>query len=195
VDIPRRLAASLSCALLVGAVVVAAAPGGAQERPALLPTRDVDITYDVTRPQQPQIRERVRWLADERLERVDGRDKSPTIFDHNAHAITLLNPKARTFRKLEGAPRRQFEPGPDAVLKRGNESTIAGLKCVDWSWTEEAETHTVCATPDGALLRLVVDGSTIRQARSVNYGRQAADLFEVPRGYSPALAPGGDTGF
>src|SRR5580704_1521737 len=42
------------------------------ESPQLLPTRDMDITYDVTLPSQPRVRERVRWLAAEQLERVDG---------------------------------------------------------------------------------------------------------------------------
>ena len=43
----------------------------AEERPQLLPTRDVDITYDVIRSQRPKVRERVRWLAGEHLERAE----------------------------------------------------------------------------------------------------------------------------
>jgi len=175
--------------LLVGS------PSRAEERPQLVPTRDVDITYDVTRPQRPKIRERVRWLASEHLERVDGPDKSTTIFDRKAREITLINPSARTFRKVGGSPRRPPEPEADAVLKRGGEAVVAGLSCVDWSWTEEdAEAHTVCTTPDGVLLRLVIGGKTIMRARSVSYGRQAPELFQVPRNYSPALAPEGGTG-
>lgn len=166
----------------------------AEERPQLFPTRDVDISYDVTRSQQPKIRQRVRWLASERRERIDGRDKSTTIFDRKAHQITLLNPAKRTFRTLEGSPRQPPEPEAGVVLKRGAESVIAGLQCTDWTWTEDVETHTVCATADGVLLRLVVDGATIMQARSVSYGPQAAELFQVPSNYSPALAPEGDTG-
>ncbi len=53
------------------------------------------------------------------------------------------------------------------------------------------ETHTVCATADGVLLRLIVDGKTVIQARSVSYGPQAVELFQVPPGYTPALAPDG----
>jgi hypothetical protein len=171
--------------LLVGSI------GQAEERPPVTPTRDVDITYDVTRPHQPKIRERVRWSAGQHLQRIDGPDKSATIFDHAAHEITLLTPKNRSYRKLEGAPRRP--PGPEAgdVLKRGNEAVIAGLHCVDWSWTVDVETHTVCLTPDGALLRLVIDGQVIMQARSVSYGAQKSELFQIPRDYSPALAPEG----
>ncbi|MDR3423122.1 MAG: hypothetical protein P4L80_18115 [Xanthobacteraceae bacterium] len=170
--------------LLAGSIVEAAGP-------QLLPTRDVDITYDVTRPQQPKIRERVRWLAGEHLERVDGPDKSATIIDRNAHEITLLTPKSRSYRKLDGAARRPLEPEPEASLTRGGEAVVAGLHCTDWSWTEDVETHTVCATPDGVLLRLVVDGHTVIEARSVSYGRQGADLFQVPPDYAPALAPEG----
>jgi hypothetical protein len=163
----------------------------ADESPQLLPTRDVDVTYDVTRPNQPKIRERVRWLAAEHLERVDGPDKSTTIFDRNSHEITLLAPSTRSYRKLEGTARRPREPAPGAPLKHGADAVVAGLPCTDWSWTEDTETHTVCKTPDGVLLRLVIDGSTIIQARVVTYGPQSPDLFEVPKDYAPALAPEG----
>jgi hypothetical protein len=47
------------------------------------PTRDVDITYQITRPGQPAILERRRWLASQHLRRVDGPDKSATIFDQS----------------------------------------------------------------------------------------------------------------
>jgi hypothetical protein len=43
------------------------------------------------------------------------------------------------------------------------------------------------------MLRLVIDGQTVIEARSVSYGRQSADLFQVPRDYGPALAPEGGT--
>jgi hypothetical protein len=45
----------------------------------------------------------------------------------------------------------------------------------------------------GVMLRLVVDGQTVIEAHSVSYSRQAADLFQVPRDYAPALAPEGGT--
>jgi hypothetical protein len=163
----------------------------AQERPQLVPTRDVDISYKITRPDQPAIVERRRWLAGEHMERVDGSDKSTTIFDRSKDEIILLNAAKRTFRKLEGAERRPSEPGAGAVLRRGAESIIAGLHCAEWTWTEDTETHTACVTPDGVLLRLVIDGRTIIEARSVRFAPQEADLFQVPPNYLPALAPEG----
>jgi hypothetical protein len=182
---------SLPPSAAVFALLLAGSLARAEEQPPVLPTRDVDITYDVTRPHQPKIRERVRWSASQHLQRIDGPDKSATIFDHAGHEITLLTPKNRSYRKLEGTPRQPPTPEAGAVLKRGNEAVIAGVHCVDWSWTVDVETHTVCMTPDGVLLRLVIDGQTVMQARSVSYGAQGADLFRIPRDYSPALAPEG----
>ena len=176
--------------LVVLALVVEVSPAPqAAERPQLVPTRDVDISYDMIRPQQPRLLERVRWSADQRLERVDHSDRSTTILDHAAGVITLLAPASRSYRKFEGAPRPPTAPPPGAAFKRGDAAVVAGLACVDWSWTEEAQVHTVCVTADGVLLRLVVDGSTVMLARTVSFRRQPAALFRVPPNYAPALAP------
>jgi hypothetical protein len=76
-------------------------PMARAEPPQLLPTRDVDIAYDVTLPSQPRVRERVRWLAAEQLERVDGPHKSTTIFNRRTREMTLLTSGNRTFRQLD----------------------------------------------------------------------------------------------
>jgi hypothetical protein len=166
------------------------APVARAESPQLLPTHDVDITYDVTLPSQPRVRERVRWLATDQLERVDGPHKSTTIFNRRTHEMILLTSGNRTFLKLD-MPRQPEEPAPQAVLKRGNDSVVAGLLCVNWSWTEDVETRTVCMTEDGVLLRFLIDEKTVSEARSVSYRSQPAELFQVPRGYAPLLAPEG----
>jgi hypothetical protein len=174
------------------ALLLLGSPPRAEERPQLSPTRDVDITYKITQQRQKPITERVRWSAGEHLERVDGPNKSTSIFDHNARVDTLLNGASRTYRKLENAPRQLLEPEPGAALKRGNDSVVAGLPCTDWSWTEDVEKHTVCVTADGVVLRLVIDESkTVMEARSVHYAPQSAELFRVPPSYAPALAPEG----
>ena len=173
-------------------LLLACAPLRAQEsQPELLPTRDVDISYDVTRLGQPPIIERRRWSASERLQRVDGPDKSSTIFDRNKGEFTLINRASRTYRKFEGAPRMPMAPVKGTALKRGGESVLAGLHCVDWSGADGDETRTWCLTLDGVLLRLVIDGKTIIQVRSVHYGPQSIDVFEIPRNYEPAIAPEG----
>ena len=182
---PVLLPAALLALLWAGASVLG------DEQPQLVPTKDVDISYDVSWPQQPKTRERRRWRADGHLQRVDGADGSSSIFDATRGEITLLNSKTRSFYRLEGTPRRPADPRKGQVVTRGGEATVAGLHCVEWSWSEDVETHTVCTTPDGVLLRLIVDGQVVMQARSVAYGPQAATLFQVPAGWSPALAPEG----
>jgi hypothetical protein len=89
----RVLATAVLASLLVGKV-------GAEEPLRLLPMRDVDIIYEVTLPSRPRIRERVRYLAAELLERVDGLHKSTTIFDRRTHEMTIINSANRTFLKF-----------------------------------------------------------------------------------------------
>jgi hypothetical protein len=177
--------------MAVLSVLLTGADGLADSQPTLLPTRDVDIRYDVTRPQEPKVRERVRWLAGEHLERVDASGRSTSIFDRDGHVVTLLTPANRTFRKVDRAPRRPSEPAPGAVLTRGRDAVIAGLPCTDWSWSEDGENHTLCVTADGVTLRLIVDGQTFVEARSVKYAPQKPGLFEVPDNCTPAIAPEG----
>lgn len=160
------------------------------QEPQVLPIRDVDIIYADTRQGLPAIIERRRWSASQSLQRVDGPDKAATIFDRNKEQFTLLNPMTKTFLILEGLPRMPMAPGKGVALRRGNESTIANLHCVEWSWTVDAETRAACLTSDGVMLRLMVDGLTILQARSVRYAQQPSDIFQIPPDYQPALAPG-----
>ena len=93
-----------------------------------------------------------------------------------------------------GAATRRMSPPEDAKLKHGGEFTIAGVVCIDWSWMDDTELHTACLTPDGVLLRLLIDGKIVAEARSVVYAPQPPELFEIPPGYEPALAPEGGPG-
>ncbi len=71
-----------------------------------MPTRDVDITYKITRPTQPPVTHRVRWSAAELLERIDGPNRSTSILNHRNNEVTLLNGANHTFLKLESTPRQ-----------------------------------------------------------------------------------------
>ena len=120
---PRHLIAGLAAA---SALLLAGSTIRAQERPQLAPARDVDITYEIARPRQPAIRQRVRWLAGEGLERIDGSDRSITIIDRRGNEVTLLTPRTRTYRKVAGVSRQPMAPDQDAVLRRGGEARVAG---------------------------------------------------------------------
>jgi hypothetical protein len=128
----------------------------------VLPSKDGDITYKVTRLGEPAGLERRRWSASRHL-RVDG--------------VHASKPGLQ-----EGFPRMPMAPGKGTQLKRGQEATIATLHCVDWSWAADTETYTACLT---RMLRLIIDGRTILHARSVKYAEQPLSLFEIPKGYLP----------
>jgi hypothetical protein len=53
------------------------------------------------------------------------------------------------------------------------------------------DTRTVCITADGVLLRFLVNGQIVSEARSVTYSPQSDDLFHVPSDYAPLLSPEG----
>ena len=130
------------------------------------------------------------------LERVDGPHKLTTIFGRNGTEITvtLLDREARTYRAVtrtgnysKAAPRWPIQPERGAVLKREGESMVAAQHCTEWSWAVDTEIHILCGTPDGVLLRLVINGNTTVEATSVSYRQQLSKVFEVPPGYAPAL--------
>ena len=143
------LVRTLSLAALLATVV--SSPPRSEEQPQTAPTRDVDITYQITRPGQPVILERRRWLASRHLRRVDGPDNSATIFDQSRGELTVFNAANHTYVTLEGPAANRMSPQNVTTLKRGGEYKIAGLNCIDWSWVDDTQMHTACLTPDGVL--------------------------------------------
>ncbi len=183
----RQAGARLALLALAGGIAAA------QDRPNLLPTRDVDITYRITRAGEPRQRERVRWKAADELERVDIPGGAISIFDHKTHYVTVLTPATHSYLKLRSRARGPVEPARDAPLTRGGEATVAGLGCTIWNWTnpEDQAPFSTCVTGDGVPLRLRENGNTVAEAVSVQYGKQDPKLFEVPSGYEPSVASEG----
>jgi hypothetical protein len=150
------LGRTLPLVVAISAVAVASISRSGEQQPQTAPTRDVDITYRMTQPGLPVTMQRRRWLAGRHLRRVDGPDKSATIFDQSSGELTLLNPTNQTYLTLKGPAAKRMSPEGGTILKRGGESEIAGQNCIDWSWIDETEMHTACLTPDGVLLRLII---------------------------------------
>jgi hypothetical protein len=129
------------------------------------PTRDVDISYQITRLGQPVIVERRRWLASQHLRRVDGSDNSATIFDQNREELTLLNAANHTYRTVEWPVAKRMSPQKGTTLKRGGEYKIAGQNCIDWSWMDGTEMHTAIdvATLSSASSAVSRTGDALQQ--------------------------------
>src|SRR5262249_51932540 len=97
-----NLVRTLSLVAAFSVVGVSSPPHSEEGQPQTAPTRDVDITYQITRPGRPALVERRRWLASQHLRRVDGPDKSATIFDQSRGELTVLNAANHTYLTLEG---------------------------------------------------------------------------------------------
>jgi putative ABC transport system substrate-binding protein len=68
---------------------------------------------------------------------------------------------------------------------------IAVIVSPGYPFTTVALPQLRTAAEDGVLLRFLIDGKPVSEARSVSYRGQPAELFQVPRGYTPLLAPEG----
>lgn len=178
---------------VAGAALVLLAFGEAlaQPRPQLIPTRDVEVTYRVTKAGRT-LEERVRWLAAEQVERVDSSGPVYMIVDHKARRLTLINAAKRTVMAM-GAPRQ----GPlgsdnDAAFTNAGQDSVAGLPCTDWLMATGGAKQ-LCVTDDGVMLRVRDGGSTVAEATTVQYGQADPATFQVPADFQsvppPAAAP------
>ena len=193
--------------MAVAILVPAMAPAMAQERPAILPTRDVAVTYRASGPVQGQQREqelKVAFTAGGKLMRVEGIGGGPgagadVIVDHTAQRMTMVMAEDRRF--MEMAVNNAFSRGflvSDTMkfMRRGAES-VAGVKCTVWDITSADGNGNACITEDGVMLRgNGIDGKGAIVATAVAYGPQPAANFKPPAGFSKiempvGMSPGG----
>jgi hypothetical protein len=193
--------AILTALLATQLAALLAAPGArAEDRPATMPTRDVDVTYLMLQQDAPggpqMLEQRMRWaVADGRL-RVD----PPTpglwiVIDYHARRLTTVRDKERSAVQMD-ADTARILPNPDVqggsatpFTARGQDN-VAGLACTNWETRDAAGTPTLaCITEDGVLLRAVAAGQILLEAATVNYGTLNKAVFEVPAGYQLLTAP------
>ena len=129
-----------------------------EQQPHTTPTRDADITYQITPPGEPVIVERRRWLAGQQLRRVDGPDNYTTIFDQNTGEFTLLNAANRTYRKLEGLPtsrwlRKKGRSCAAANLRSLGSIVLTGLGSTTQKRIPPASLRTVCCFVSSSTVR------------------------------------------
>ena len=187
-EVLTRQAARLLLALgfaLLASVPGARAQSGGADRPQLLPTRDVDVTYRMIQHGQ-SLPQRMRWTAAARKLRVD--PPMPDLFvivDYDRRRLSMVRDKERTV--IDMAAPAQFLSGIQSRLTdvvRQGEDRVAGLACTEWE-TKDLNNNpaNVCITPDGVLLQVRSRGNVVLTAASVRYGPQDPALFRVPDGY------------
>ena len=177
--------------LMVAAALLAVTAAFAQDKPNLLPERDVDITYRVTAISEKPIKQRIRWLAAKHMQRVDSPGGAVSLADRTTAYVTILNSRTKTYVKLEEAADGPFKVDPGVSFPRGGNSKAASLPCSEWSWLDSGtqKPRTLCVTDDGVMLRMAEDGHVLFEATTVTYRHANPRTFEVPSDYQPTLVP------
>jgi hypothetical protein len=186
--------------LLVAVSCLAAIPflpaaARAQDRPNTLPTRDVDVTYRVSRG-GATVSERMRWLAGPGLQRVDPPgDAMHMIMDHHSHHVAMVSDAHREVVETD-AVGGALDPGAGGTFTRRGEDTVASIGCTLWDTGGTKAPVQLCLTADGVLLRVKAGGATLVEATQVQYGPQNPADFQVPADYrrvTPSATPGAGT--
>jgi hypothetical protein len=158
-----------------------------QERPLLLPTRDVAVTYalDHQGPGAPKQAHVYYSATANKLRLENPGEKQVIIFDRAARTTTMVMTRQHIYFQMPIDPEMElgFMLTPDMRFERAGSETIAGHRCTDWTVQSSRITGTVCITDDGVLLlgrgREGTAGGGI-EAVEVSYGPQAASLFVPP---------------
>ena len=168
-------------AALLALALLAPLHAHAQDRPALTPTRDVDVTYRTERAGQV-IEQRSRFDAALQRTRLD----MPTpglysILDHRAHTLSIVSDPERGVIDMPSGGTGQA--GAGAYTRRGQDQ-VAGLPCTEWE-TQDSQNQPVltCFTPDGVMLRARRGAAVLAVATRVTYGTLDPALFAPPAAY------------
>lgn len=185
--------------LLILAMLVGAAPAQAQDRPTLLPVRDVVVEYLTSGIIPGPAGEltntvMVRYASDRDRLRVDGPyGRFYAIVDIDAERMLIVMPGQRIYatQPADRAIMAMFKAGNTAFRRIGAE-TVAGLRCTVYDAALNDRTGQVCLTDDGVLLRASIedpDRHPELEAVRVTYTRQPERLFEIPPGFQKLDMP------
>lgn len=183
----------------LAAALIVQAPAWAEGPPATRPTRDVDVTYRLLPPAQPEaqatpIEERMRWSVASGLLRVD----PPTpglhmVVDYGARRVSMVQDRERQVFTVDGTGAGLPGEGGGSYVRR-DDARVAGIDCTDWTTTDSTgHPATLCLTPDGVMLRAVAGDLVLLQATAVSYAPQDAALFAVPADYARVQPPAAPT--
>jgi hypothetical protein len=170
------------------AVLGLSGPAGAQDRPNMIPTRDVAIIYRATAEGGvPPVEVWMSWLSARRLLRTDTPGVAWSVADHaNGTGFIVMEEARRVMDMPPVVIRHQLGPTPEARFTREGTDRVAGHGCTTWRYEDTGSEGRVCLTADGVMLRTRGTMSGITggmEAIRVTYAAQDAARFELPEGY------------
>jgi hypothetical protein len=182
-------------ALLTAGPMLSAA---AEDRPLLMPTRDVEVTYAVHAPQAGAPREaHLFYSAELKKVRLDASPQSYLVMDQQARLLTVVMPQQHIYMqsplKPEMANSILLNLNPQVRFTRKGTDTVAGQPCTVWDVQAPQGSGQVCVSADGVLLRGTghdKDGNTSGlEATAVSYAHQPESLFTLPAGFQKLNLP------
>jgi hypothetical protein len=200
---------SLSGALLLGAPLLSPAlhaqprlgqqtpgqqtPGQPSDRPAIMPQRDVDVTYGLAQPiaGQPPLSQRMRWsVATGRLRVDPPAHDMYMVVDYRARRMMVVRPSDQAVLDMDAAGAGMPGAPSDGRYARKNTDIVAGLACTNWQMLDAGgQPAVLCLTADGVMLRASRDGAVLLEATSVQYTPQDPAAFETPAGFHHIQSP------
>jgi hypothetical protein len=181
--------------LVLALLLATPALAWAQDKPAIIPQRDVDVTYAIASPTPggEPLSQRMRWQVGTGRLRVDPPAQDMyMVVDYRSRRMMVVRPSDRAVLDLDAkGPGLPGAPS-DGQFARQSAESVAGLACTNWRTLDAAGVAAViCLTTDGVMLRASRDGQLLLQATSVNYAPQDAAAFDLPAGYHHITPPPG----
>ena len=188
--------------LLTSLLAAAAAVTGAaapQDRPPLLPARDVAVDYRATAAGRTTSLRVLYSAVTERLRAEAAGQSTYLIIDGRAHTAHVVMDRQRSVLDVpfDTERWRGFILSPRATFTRQGTERMLGLTCTDWKVSGPQGSGTACVTDDGVILRGAASGAAPDghegtagiQATSVHYGPQPEGIFAIPAGYKSIAMP------
>ncbi|WP_198377117.1 hypothetical protein [Neoroseomonas rubea] len=188
-------------------LILAAAPAIAQERPRMVPQRDVVVTYARETTGGPRTEETAFSAAAQVFRTVNWEGPPAARPAGAADGFMLLSLRERRVEMAVPQQRILVAYPPVAVegaywnpalrARRLGTDTVAGMGCTEWRLThptrgrppasgdgEWIPDQTACISAEGVLLRLKDEDGAIRiSAVSVSFTPQDQAQFRAPAGY------------
>lgn len=177
------------------AALTSLAPCFALAAPAMLPTRDVSVSYSLTSAGQAAQTLQLSYNAAQELARISSDAGYYVLANLPAGQAQLVIPalhavvQAPDFSALTN---ELFKADDNAHFTPLGRSHYAGLSCENYEIKDQNGSAHACLTSDGVVLHFKghnTQGDADVTALSVNYAAQPASNFELPAGLTPLTLP------
>ncbi len=171
----------------------------ADDHPPYMPTKDVAVTYALTRaaPGGPSEAHMYYQAATNRMRLDAPGQRGYVIIDRGKSRMLLVMTDQHLFMEtpLNVDMASGFLLNDQMKFQRLGPDKVAGANCTRWQVQSSRANGTVCVTDDGVLLKGHGQdkdgGAGALQATAVSYQPQPADLFAPPPGYTRVPMPQG----